>query len=120
MDSRKRNKAGHWLPGVSGNPEGVAAAFKLKALDYVRALHKELTPELWRGIIARACRQALEGDAQARDWLTRTMGVDWVLKLMQGTTGADAKDKIEVQVTFKRPQLLLDAEQIEPVDGAPQ
>jgi hypothetical protein len=39
--------------------------------DYLVTLTEECPPETWRAICRRAVKDALAGDARARDWLSR-------------------------------------------------
>lgn len=38
--------------------------------------HREITPDRWKRIVLAAMDKAEEGDARARDWLTKMAGLD--------------------------------------------
>ncbi|HUY33725.1 MAG TPA: hypothetical protein VMV69_13325 [Pirellulales bacterium] len=53
----------------------VASYAHSRGAEYREALMSAVTPELWRGIVSRAMNEATRGDAQARDWIQRVLGV---------------------------------------------
>jgi hypothetical protein len=54
-----------------GNPGGPGRPPRLTEAAYLAALAEEVPLEVWRIICQRAVRDALAGDARARDWLSR-------------------------------------------------
>lgn len=60
---------GRWRKGQSGNPAGRPK--RVKEAEYLRLLNQQVTATCWVRIIDKAIKQALEGDAKAREWLSR-------------------------------------------------
>jgi hypothetical protein len=63
-----RTGAGRFAPG---NPGGPGRPRRVAECDYLVAPTEECPPETWRAICRQAVKDALAGDARARDWLSR-------------------------------------------------
>lgn len=70
---------GRWPKGVSGNPHGRPP----RAVEerYGKALRRACSSKTWSRIVERAVEQALEGDAPARAWLSKQLGLDRPTKI---------------------------------------
>ena len=69
LEVRTRDAYGRWKRGVSGNPKGRLP--RQTENEYLNILMEKCTPDRWADIIEKALRQAVDGDARARDWLSR-------------------------------------------------
>lgn len=56
---------------IAGNGYGRGRPRRAVELDYLRALSDALSLDTWREIVAGAIEAAKEGDAKAREWLSR-------------------------------------------------
>ena len=57
-----------WQPGESGNPSGRPK--KDREVEYYRIFLTSVPFSEWRKIVRKAAEQAVNGDTQARKWLT--------------------------------------------------
>ncbi len=65
----KRNTVGKQFQ--PGNPGGPGRPRRQFAREYMDALVEAVPPEEWRKIIDRAVKDAIAGDARAREWLAK-------------------------------------------------
>ena len=63
----KRDSSGRWKLGTSGNPKGRPPI--AQEIEYLRRTRENCTPDEWGVIVARAKRDALNGDRHARAFL---------------------------------------------------
>lgn len=69
-DDVTRDTKGRWKPGTrTPNPKGRPS--KPIEMHYLRAVRDLCTPDDWRRIVQTAVSCAIDGDAKARDWLSR-------------------------------------------------
>src|SRR6516225_3015140 len=68
QNGQHRNGNGRFAPGCPGGP---GRPRRVAERDYLVTLTEECPPETWRAICRRAVKDALAGDARARDWLAR-------------------------------------------------
>jgi hypothetical protein len=54
-----------------GNPGGPGRPRRVVERDYLTVLSDAVSPEDWRSVVKAAVESAKQGDAKARDWLTR-------------------------------------------------
>jgi hypothetical protein len=54
-----------------GNPGGPGRPRRAVERDYLTVLSDAVSPEDWRSVVQAAVESAKQGDAKARDWLTR-------------------------------------------------
>jgi hypothetical protein len=66
--TKMRDESGRFLPG---NPGGPGRPRRAVELDYLATMTEAVPPDRWRAIVERAAALAEEGDARARDWLSR-------------------------------------------------
>lgn len=66
IDARQTN--GRFAKGNSGGP---GRPRRRVEADYLAALCDAVPPDAWQAIVRRAVADAKEGDAKARDWLSR-------------------------------------------------
>jgi hypothetical protein len=100
-----RDETGRWQPGTSGNPRGrprreTEAAYREAILDAV-------PPERWRKLLEKVAADAEDGNRAALEFLGRH-----VLPHVLGASDAPKTpdEKVEIEVVFKRPSLLIDAQ----------
>lgn len=63
-----RNANGRFAPG---NPGGPGRPRRETEAAYLQALRDSVDLDDWRAIVSRAVADAKQGDAKARDWLSR-------------------------------------------------
>jgi len=68
MEGNGRDTTGRF---AVGNPGGPGRPRRLIERDYLTTLSNAVSLEDWQAVVATALTAAKEGDARARDWLTR-------------------------------------------------
>jgi len=68
MANSHRDTNGRFLPG---NPGGPGRPPRAVERDFLVTLADEVTLDEWRLVVRRALEDAKEGDARARDWVSR-------------------------------------------------
>lgn len=56
---------------AKGNGGGPGRPKRSVELDYLKALNRAVSASQWDKIVKRAIADAIEGDAKARDWLSK-------------------------------------------------
>ncbi len=67
-DTNGRQTDGRFAPGNAGGPGRPRRPVEE---DYLRVLNEAVTVEDWAQVVRRAVEDAKQGDARARDWLSK-------------------------------------------------
>ncbi len=71
---------------------------------YLDATIRTVSLDDWGAVAAKALEQAIEGDAKARDWLSRYLMPEQALKLVFGTP-EESNAEVVFEVTIPPPRI---------------
>lgn len=82
-----------------GNPGGPGRPSRMIETDYLASLSEQVPRDAWAAIVADAVSRAREGDAKAREWLSRYLlptdkGSNLLRLAAREATGGGVEDEI--------------------------
>jgi hypothetical protein len=100
MDANSNRHFGRDTQGrfAKGNHGGPGRLPRVTETTYLRAMHECVSLEDWRRITLQAVRDALNGDAKARDWLSK-----YLLPVREIEAANNRRGPVTINVRYEQP-----------------
>ena len=103
MKNDRRNTNGTFAKGNAGGPGRPRRAVEV---EYLAKLGETVSLADWQKVVAKAKKDAIAGDARARDWLSRfLLGTQPTQSLLDIAAGEAAEISTEEQIDLRSKQI---------------